>query len=785
MARRVWRVAGLAAAIALGQALLYGPSLLGRRILLPLDQLGEPQTWLPDTPEWRGVRARDPLHSDPVLSLEPWRRHAAAELRAGRLPLWNPYSFAGSPFAVFGKYSPFALLSYAFPDPRGLAWRELLEALVAGTGAFLFFRRVVGAGTLASAAGAACLPLTGAFVLWRAYPATEVLAFYPWLLLAVDAVVRRPGGRAGPGLALLVALALLCGQLDVAAMALLAAGLFAAFRLGAAGRRPRSAAALALLAAVAIGAALAAPYWLPLVEYARTGKRMAARSRGAEERPPLGLAALPEIALPEAQGTTRRGDVRRLPTNRAEGAASAYAGLFAALVLAPWAWTVRRHRALAAFWLASGVLWLAWILDLPGWASLVRASPARALSANRFALFAGFGILATAVAGLDALARGEARRRLALGAAPVLLLGLGAFSLAASRGSAQAAGAALCALALGAWAWLLARPRPPRAAAGLLALALAAELLFWARRDDFQSDPALYYPEIPALSRLAQAPPGRVLGVACLPASLLLVARLPDVRGYDGVDPARLVDLLGLAAHAQDGALPYARVQYYNARVELEPPDRALVSPVLDLLNVRHLVLRGVPPQGFRPRIAEAGYFVLENPRALPRAFVPRRVRAVSNDRARLAILGAPDFDARDLALVETSVAAEDGARGEVRILEEEPSRVLLEAELDRPGLVVLADLWDAGWRAWREGDPTAVLRANHALRGIAVPAGPSRIELRYEPEGLRTGLAAALGAGLAWLGWCAWAGAAAARPSLGFARLRASLAAAWRVRTR
>src|ERR1051326_7400198 len=46
-AARVRRPLVVIAGIALGQAILYGPSLAGRRILLPLDILDTPQVYLP------------------------------------------------------------------------------------------------------------------------------------------------------------------------------------------------------------------------------------------------------------------------------------------------------------------------------------------------------------------------------------------------------------------------------------------------------------------------------------------------------------------------------------------------------------------------------------------------------------------------------------------------------------------------------------------------------------------------------------------------------------------
>jgi uncharacterized membrane protein YfhO len=53
----------------------------------------------------------------------------------------------------------------------------------------------------------------------------------------------------------------------------------------------------------------------------------------------------------------------------------------------------------------------------------------------------------------------------------------------------------------------------------------------------------------------------------------------------------------------------------------------------------------------------------------------------------------------------------------------------------------VLADSFDAGWRAFRQGKEIPILRVNHVLRGMLVPAGDSRIELRYWPWGFDWGL--------------------------------------------
>ncbi|QPJ65340.1 MAG: YfhO family protein [Candidatus Nitrohelix vancouverensis] len=43
------------------------------------------------------------------------------------------------------------------------------------------------------------------------------------------------------------------------------------------------------------------------------------------------------------------------------------------------------------------------------------------------------------------------------------------------------------------------------------------------------------------------------------------------------------------------------------------------------------------------------------------------------------------------------------------------------------------ADSWDAGWKAKVNGEPTQILRANTALKAVAIPPGNSTIEFSYE----------------------------------------------------
>jgi uncharacterized membrane protein YfhO len=91
-----------------------------------------------------------------------------------------------------------------------------------------------------------------------------------------------------------------------------------------------------------------------------------------------------------------------------------------------------------------------------------------------------------------------------------------------------------------------------------------------------------------------------------------------------------------------------------------------------------------------------------------------------------------------DLTPNEEPLALQYGANG-----------VTIDAALQRPGYLVLADTYYPSWKAFVDGQPWPVLRANYAFRAVALPAGYHRVIFRYEPVSFRLGLSLS---GATWL---------------------------------
>jgi hypothetical protein len=811
MKERIGWLALLLAGIVLGQAILYGPSLLGRRILLPLDILPQPIYYIPRSPGQGFVTSHNIQLADLITSEEPGRRFLGAELRSGRFPLWNPYEYAGAP-DIRPKFSPFLLLGASVASPKIIPWIELLKALICGLGTYCFCRQVLQVAHWPAVVAGWCYPLTGFFIFWQGFSAIGCLVWFPWLLLAVSETVLGSKRLAAPFLSVITWLVLVSGQLDLAGQALLASGLFALwcladnYRAEWLGRRCRTA-VLALACAWGLGLLLAAPYILPLLDYSHSGVRVARRSAGREERPPVGPAALPQVIMPHIYGSAEEGSLPLWPKGEgglAESTSATYAGLVATLLVAPLAWCSRRHRSINAFWAFLALFALSWSLNIPGFVDLLRLPGLNLMSHNRFVFAASFAFLALGAVGLDVLWGGQFQGRAWFWVPIALLAGLGIWSAVrtiylpeqigfpleakimqgeAARwvhdmqgvrrvqgwfGRMYATTAVLCGLGVAAGLFIWIRRAPARWFVWLLGGLMLADLVMFGFGRAAQCDPKLYYPPVPALQEITQAAPGRTAGFNCLPANLATILGLYDIRGYDGVDPSRLTELLMTVADPRWPGYPYAQVQWLAPRGTIDPNGDTHLPPILNMLGVRYVVFRGSPPRKARPIFQSPDYWVAVNSNALERAFIPRRVEAVTADALRLEKLTSPEFDPREVAYVESRVDLPAACRGRAEITGETPTRINLSLVMETPGLMVLADRWDKGWKALLNGKFVPILRANHALRGIVVPAGNSTLELRYSPASFAWGLSLA---GVAAITLLVWAAVSAARPRLSKAR--------------
>lgn len=694
------------------------------------------------------------------FSRERWQQHHERTH-------WNPYVFLGIP----------ASASLADPRPQWLpgpllgAWDAITRAAPLGAPLVSSLAGAIANAWLARALwGCGAFAMTLAGLLWLLAPGLVVpLAFghdnqavtvglIPVAALAALRTVGSPATRGALGWALALAFTLASQvvgghpQFVVLSLAFVTP-LAVAVALRA--QRPRRL-ALALGAAL-LAAAMAAAVWLPALLY---GTHTLRAVGGFAVRTSLEWSIragdLLALAWPHAVGfggAAYWGGLRATDFSHSlgmVGALLACAGLLAGGSARGMAWTLGATGAAAAM-LAFGsrlpVVGEAFqrippfnIFRTPvGWLLIVQLAGALLAARGLDGLFArrtiaplvAGGIACAAIAALLALAPGPwaavwesvgarpagslaAIRHLALGLGGVALA-LGAAALAAHRVSAR-------------WSGVLPGLPVAAAAAGLLVLVVPVLRASGGSRDALRS---------PAPTALARA-----------------AAETPLYRAHPS-DRAGWFSNSWVAWRARQpaglhGAVPLYWEQAFRKRLLM---DDDFVRGCAVRFTTAHPAAR---PDSVRfvPR-ADGVY---ERLTPLPRAYAAGRT------------VGLPGLDALKTAVWDTAwepeVTAYVAGAGEklypgsadavIAWERDDPDHLELRVSAAAEAFVVIADAFFPGWTATLDGVRLPIVRVNHVLRGVAIPAGEHRLEMRYVPEGWEAGLALSRTAWVAFLLLCA-----------------------------
>jgi hypothetical protein len=157
-------------------------------------------------------------------------------------------------------------------------------------------------------------------------------------------------------------------------------------------------------------------------------------------------------------------------------------------------------------------------------------------------------------------------------------------------------------------------------------------------------------------------------------------------------------------------------------------------------------------------------YTLFRNNRARPRAWcAPQLLRlepfqVLGSIRSGHLPDGRGEFDPARVALAEKGVldgwqgAEQDGKESAEVIVNAEQRRYLVRA--DQPCILVLAEVFYPWWRATLDDAAVDIVRVNHAMLGVPVPAGSHSVRLQLAPRsvqigGLLTAISLLVGAGV------------------------------------
>jgi hypothetical protein len=173
----------------------------------------------------------------------------------------------------------------------------------------------------------------------------------------------------------------------------------------------------------------------------------------------------------------------------------------------------------------------------------------------------------------------------------------------------------------------------------------------------------------------------------------------------------------------------------------------------LALLNVKYIVLPqpldpGQTPAFLKP-VYEGSAAVYENLASFPRVTVVGEYAVVA-DTGHAAV-DSVSFGVRDPGTFTYVTKAPGVPLGPVTGATATVTHYGLhdvDIDVNTPGaaLVRLADQWYPDWKATVDGKPVEILRADHALRAVVVPAGQHKVAFRFASASIVRGLALSIG---------------------------------------
>jgi hypothetical protein len=774
-------------AIVLLVLVFFSPFLLQGKVFLAADTLSQFYPWRAYAPQ--GFAAHNTLITDPVNQGYSFHKIYNEQLKKGHFVTWSPYVLGGIPAFNGRSYPPTLFFHRFFATHVAMTLNLLTHVLLMGLFMYLFLREI-GAGARGAVFGAAAYMFNGCAMVWLSFETVVPHAAYvPLLLLIMERYQgRRRLFHACLG-AIVLGLVLLLGHIQYTLYIGMTMALYGAFLLVRAivRKAPLSefgslagCAAVTAVGGLLIGALELLPTW-EVINYSSRVQRSFDFNGLFTTLGRLPYRWLVTLIFPDYFGSP----VRRfnlIPSSGGEyinyNELCLYLGiptLFALLALA-----IRPRTAHGRFFLgltvaitamlAGSILFYPFFKLFPG---LDKLNPLRMIFIFVFAAAAAAGL------GVRNIEEASGKLRWALLGSALALTGtVVLLAFTASSGGAisffnrEQVGSPstapwlfdqlrrlrslpspiivkplVIALAAGAlvslWVWFGKRRWSTVLPALLIAL-LGYDLITFGWGYNTLVGPKQIYPTTPSLEFLQRQPkPFRVVSDAGrgLYVNVLQPFGIQEIGGYASVYPERINKLMSSIEYGQ-GAL---QGLVFDRWVMF----RNILHPLFDLLNVRYVLTAPNARLAENPRyrLAFTGDLTIyENLQALPRAFAVHRPVQLRDTAEIIRYMNSGKFDPRAEVILEeppdpaAGAPSAAAAPSRVEIRRYSFDEVEIAAEMSAPGWVVLSDSFFPGWEAAVDGRNTKLLRADGALRAVAVPSGPHAVTFRYRPAAVGRG---------------------------------------------
>ena len=170
--------------------------------------------------------------------------------------------------------------------------------------------------------------------------------------------------------------------------------------------------------------------------------------------------------------------------------------------------------------------------------------------------------------------------------------------------------------------------------------------------------------------------------------------------------------------------------------------------PHFRLLGVKYILTPAGTILNFLPVVYQGEVNVYKMPSFIPRVFVAHQLEYVSSPEQATERVGSLGPKIASTVILEKQIPERymhSGTYGDIdssaSIVEYKVNRVVIEAQSQEPGILVLTDVFYPGWKAYVDGKPTEVFRVDGLVRGVLIEKGRHTVVFRYFPDTFVAGL--------------------------------------------
>jgi hypothetical protein len=182
------------------------------------------------------------------------------------------------------------------------------------------------------------------------------------------------------------------------------------------------------------------------------------------------------------------------------------------------------------------------------------------------------------------------------------------------------------------------------------------------------------------------------------------------------------------------GGYHAAKLSIYQDLIEYQLSSGAPNMQVLNMLDTKYFIVPG-----------QQGPMVQQNPGAFGAAWLVKNVNYVNDAAAEMKALSSTSL--YDTAIVQQSFKANIAATPQwdstayIRLEKYNNDDITYSVNAPNPQFAVLSEVYySRGWNAYADGKLVPVVKTNYVLRGVALPAGTKKLELKFEPQSYKMG---------------------------------------------